>query len=85
MSASTPQSFTTKLVLTLVLLLLGIVPGLIALAVFGKEAREAQARAAYPIPGAAGLAFLNRFVFIIIAVGLLLLTLAFLIPLLFNK
>lgn len=82
---SAPQSFTTKLVLTIALLLMFVVPGLFALAIFGKEAREAQAHSSYPIPGAQGLMFLNRFIFIILAAGLILLILAFAVPLLLSN
>lgn len=70
-----PESFTMKLILSVLLLLVFVVPGLIALSVFSREAKEAQGRSRQPIPGASALIALNRYTFAIIAVGLILLIL----------
>ena len=67
---ATPQSFTGKLAVTLLLFLLGYIPGLIALAIFAPEAKRAQANTNQPIPGAQALITLNRFIFFI-SVGIL--------------
>lgn len=80
-SAAPPQSFTTKLVLTVLLLFVGVVPGLIALVIFSREAKEAQAYSAVKLPGAQGLITLNRFIFAIIIIGLAFLVLFMLLPL----
>ncbi|RMG80715.1 MAG: hypothetical protein D6712_17555, partial [Chloroflexi bacterium] len=64
---TTDKSFTGKLFLTIILLLFWIIPGIIALAIFGPEAKR------YPdAPGAKGLIFLNKFIFWIIIIGVLL-------------
>lgn len=53
-----PQSFTVKLVVTLVLLWFFFIPGLIALTIFAKEAKQ------YPnAPGAGALLLLNKWIF----------------------
>lgn len=81
MTNTTAQSFTTKLVLTIVLLFVFVLPGLIALTIFSREAKAAQERSAVPIPGARELVLLNRIVFLLILAALLLLVLSFVIPL----
>lgn len=75
------QSFTGKLVLTIVLLFCLVAPGIIALIVFSREAKEAQARSNQVIPGANELIFLNKFLFVIILIGVLLLLVFALLPL----
>lgn len=63
------KSFTTKLVLSVVLLFFLFVPGLIATSMFANEAKQ------YPnAPGAKAMILLNRFVF-----GLLVLFLALMV------
>lgn len=63
------QSFTTKLVLTIILLFVLVIPGLIALVIFSREAKDALARSKQPIPGARALILLDRYSFIIIILG----------------
>jgi hypothetical protein len=61
---SSDKSFTAKLFVSILLLLLWIVPGVIALAIFAPEARK------YPdAPGARALIFLNRFAFGLLILG----------------
>ncbi len=69
-ASTTDKSFTGKLFLTILLLLFWIFPGIIALAIFGPEAKR------YPdAPGAKELIFLNKFIFWIIIIGGLLVVL----------
>jgi hypothetical protein len=61
---SSDKSFTAKLFVSILLLLLWIVPGVIALAIFAPEARK------YPdAPGARALIVLNRFAFGLLILG----------------
>jgi hypothetical protein len=69
------------LVITVFLLFVFILPGLIALVIFSREAKDAQCRWGQSIPGAQELITLNRVVFAIIFIGLLFLVLFMLLPL----
>lgn len=62
------QSFTGKLVFTILLLLIGIIPGIIALSIFAREAKAAQDVSGYRLPGAQELITLNRFAFVLILI-----------------
>lgn len=66
-SGSAPQSFTGKLVVAIVLLWVGVIPGLIAVSIFSQEAKR------FPdAPGAGGLIFLNGLIlWLIIAIPIM--------------
>jgi hypothetical protein len=66
-----PESFTGKFILTIFLLLVFLIPGMLALVIFAREAKEAQKRSSQPIPGAKELIFLNRAVFVFLCLILL--------------
>lgn len=74
------QSFTGKFVATIVLFFILILPGLIALSIFSREAEEAQKRSQVPIPGARELIALRRNLFIVIVLVLLVLIVFGLLP-----
>lgn len=59
------KSFTTQLVIAILLLFVFVIPGIIALSIFANEANR------YPnAPGAKGLIWLNRFIFWLIVIPL---------------
>ncbi len=59
------KSFTTQLVIAILLLFAFVIPGIIALSIFANEAKR------YPnAPGAKGLIWLNRFIFWLIVIPL---------------
>lgn len=64
-AASADKSFTTQLVIAILLLFAFVIPGIIALSIFANEAKR------YPnAPGAKGLIWLNRFMFWLLAIPL---------------
>ena len=74
------KSFTTKLFISIVLLLFWAVPSIIALAIFAPEAKK------YPdAPGAKALIALNRFTFILLIIGGVAAVVMIILPVLLNS
>ncbi len=61
-----PQSFTNKLVISIVLLFVFVIPGIIATSIFSREANRAQKAAGHRLPGAQGLIRLNLIIIVLV-------------------
>ena len=66
------QDYTTKLVVSFILLWFFIIPGIVAVSIFSKQAQRDVELAGTDLPGAKGLMFLNRITFWLIAIPVVL-------------
>lgn len=76
------KSYTGKAVLVFILYWFLFIPGLIANQLFYNEGRHMEDIAGKPLPGVAALAFMRKWLFILMLVILAILIVLFLVPLL---